>query len=67
MGLYPYFDFRTESEPGTEPEWFWPMPFPDQLLKQGSELPSKDHGSQAALKRANSTAYFALFNFLMSR
>jgi hypothetical protein len=43
------------------------MPFPDDLLEQAEELAAKDpiHPKQASLRRAVSTAYYALSDLLI--
>ena len=43
------------------------MPFPDDLLEQAIDLAMKETGEpkQAGLRRAVSTAYYALFHFLI--
>jgi hypothetical protein len=44
------------------------MPFPEDLLEQAKHLANRERGKprQASLRRAVSTAYYALFHFLIA-
>lgn len=73
LGVILYFSFRGESEQAKlrdQASWFksTDVPFPDDLLHQADHLARWDRRrpKQASLRRAVSTAYYALFHLLIS-
>src|SRR5262249_54052740 len=65
-GLQAYYDFSGSRAFLRDPECSYPMAFAEDLLAQASLLVHQErkHPSHAGLRRAGSTAYYALFHHL---
>lgn len=69
LGLLFYYSYRSRSEQATlkEPAWSRAMSLAKDLLEQAKHLASRERKrpKQASLRRAVSTAYYAVFYLLI--
>jgi len=64
-GLHAYFDFRSVFEQARlrDPDWEWKIGYRQELLESAISLFQVTPRTQANLRRAVSSAYYAIFHF----